>query len=275
MHETASSVYNLSLDQKDILEKELGFVSINERLNEIYETYQKKINKIEAMEAEIIRSKLPLLFLEGESDNKHFSNAYKKLFNNDISDKYKLSLHENSGNGSIGDGARLLNNLFFNFISKFGTSIPLIAIFDSDNQGICEFKALLNRNNYEKVNIKSGYQYVFQKKSTPNVIIMLLPIPDYRNNFFDFDDPSYSYVSTELMYKDHLIPPNNRKYPSKNDQSVFSFKGNKMNYANSITDKLSRSEEVDFSGFSLMFNILDEIIEFLKDKGLKRYLTIK
>jgi hypothetical protein len=221
--------------------------------------------EIEAVESDIKKSKLPLLFLEGESDNKHLTIAYHGLYKNEIEKKFKLSFHENSPNGSIGDGATLLNNLFFNFISKFGYEKPLIAIFDSDTKGVCEFTALIKKGNYEKLNIKSGYQYTFRKKSHQNVVVLLLPIPDFRVQYFDYTEPRYSYVSTELLYNDNLIPDVNRQYPSKNDNSVYSFKGKKNSFANTIEDKI-KHEEIDFSGFLPLFTILDEILDELNTK---------
>jgi hypothetical protein len=89
---------------------------------------------------------------------------------------------------------------------------------------------------------------------------MLLPFPDFRAAYFDFTEPNYSYVSTELLYKDEIIPIENRKYPSKNDRSVFSFKGKKNSFATMVENKFDKNEKVDTSGFLLTFNILDEIL---------------
>ncbi len=129
--------------------------------------------------------------------------------------------------------------------------------FSAQNRkGLCEFNALLKKSEYSKVSLNYDFDFLFKKKRTNNVFIMLLPIPTFRNNFFDYNTPNYSYVSTELLYLDENIPINNRKYPSKNDTSVFSFKGRKNNFVTKIKNSQTN---VDFSGFKPVFEVLHEI----------------
>ena len=85
----------------------------------------------------------PFLVFEGESDKIHFSSAYQNLNQCSIDDDYKLCEHLKGDTGSsIGDGAPHLNKFLYNYVGKIDTGNTIIGIFDFDEEGVNQLKAL-------------------------------------------------------------------------------------------------------------------------------------
>ena len=253
--DTKAIEFSKIVKQKNELLSELGIIEINSKLKKVYEELENELDGIEKIKEELNNKQKPFVIFEGESDNIHFSLAYKKLYNRDISRDWNISEHIKNDKGtSFGDGAPLLNQFLYNHIGKIDTENLIITIFDFDEEGVNQIKSLKDLF----INVSSEYDnnIVYQHKKKNNVFAILLVPPVFRQNYIDFNDPVYSYLSSELLYKDDFIPIQNRRYPSKNDTSVFKFKGKKISFARSIKESF---ENVDFDGFKNTFELLEKI----------------
>lgn len=112
-NEDNSSLLQVEEGTKHELEKELGFLELNDSLNKTYESLLSKMAEIDKIEAVVNKSRLPFIFLEGESDNINFQTAYSKLFNDDIFNCYNLGNHTSSMDGpAIGGGGNAFKSIY-------------------------------------------------------------------------------------------------------------------------------------------------------------------
>ena len=200
--------------------------------------------------------KKPFLIFEGESDNILFSTAYQKLRNIPIEEVWNLCCHIKEVKGSsVGDGAQALNNFLYNHAGKFPTENLIIGVFDYDEKGLFEIKAL--GRVFDNISEEYNSRVVFRHKQKKNVFAITLVPPSDRTSFVDFEKGKYCYLSTELLLKDESIPIANREYPSRNDKSFFSFIGGKINFAETVRDSASSDDH----GFNDTILLLEEILK--------------
>lgn len=242
------------------LERDLGVFTLNQELSKLHDYFQKKKNYFDRIEGELNNLRKPLLFFEGQQDTTHFQLAHKSLYNEDISDRFQLGMHEISEGSSIGDGALNLNRLMYEYIGKFPLSESVIGIFDYDIEGFNQLKGLLKKGSYKSLSALYKYDHIYVKLNAPKVFVMLLAPPDHRKNFYHKRDSQYCYVSTELLYKNEEIPTANRAYPTLYDKTVFSFRGDKARFLEKIQQKVKDRNNVDFSGFKKTFDLINKII---------------
>jgi hypothetical protein len=236
---------------------ELGIIDINSKLKSVFDEFNAELKKIKAIENELKEHQRPFLIFEGESDKIHFSSAYQILNDRSIDDDYKLCDHLKSDNGSsIGDGAPHLNHFLYNYIGEIDTANPIIGIFDFDEEGVSQIKGL--KKIYDNISDTFGGNIVFRHRQKHNVYAIVLVPPDFRSKFVDFQKQVYSYLSKELLFQDSDIATSNRKYPTKYDRTVFSFKGNKHTFAERITANLT---DHNFNGFKPTIDLIKNIIK--------------
>ena len=242
-------------DERNKLLDELGIIQINNKLKELYDKLEQDLTNIESLKKELEEKGKPFLIFEGETDNIHFELAYNKLFNKKINSTWKLCKHLSNDKGSsIGAGAQKLNDFLYNHVGKIDTDNLIIAVFDFDQEGVNQFLAL--KVIFDDLTTLFDGKIVFQHKTKKNVFAILLVPPDFRKDFVDINEPMYSYLSTELLYEDSVIPIPNRLYPSKNDNSLYSFKGNKKSFVEKIK---TNSHNINFEGFKDTFKLIQDI----------------
>ncbi len=260
-HETSSKIVLIDKKSEAELEKEMGILSLNEELKNLYKTYESKLETINEIENEIKIHKKPFLFFEGITDNKHFSIAHKQLYNMDIKTVYRLGEHVTRQDGSsIGDGATRLNNFMFEHVGKVNIKVPIIAIFDFDEKGFNEVMALVKTGQYKSFSNTFGFDHIYVNSKRSNVFIMLTVPPVFRENSCDMSTPKYCHLSTELLYENEEIPNANRSFPTKLPTEVFGFKGKKTNFYEKINTKVSLGTPVNFNGFKNTFSVIGKIV---------------
>lgn len=258
----SSSVFYLDKRNLEELENEIGIVQINEKLAKLYEQFSKDREEVLIIKEKLIASSKPFLIFEGPSDNTLFSTAYKALYNSDIKSKFILCEHQTNDNGcTIGSNASDINKYLHSHITKTPLDNYIIAIFDFDNEGFNEFKALKKSGLYLPYNLNgTNFQNILQHKDRKNVFAITIAPPTYRQPFVHYEHSNYCFLTTELLLSDTYIPISNKMYPTLYDKSVYQFSGKKITFAEKIMERASKGETIDFSGFAETFKIIYELI---------------
>jgi hypothetical protein len=144
----------------------------------------------------------------------------------------------------------------YNHISKTPTNNIVIGIFDFDSTGVSEIITL--KKLFDKLDSNSEKFLLYKHKVKHNVFVMTLVTPNHRTNFTHKTQKDYCYLSTELLLLDSDIPNANRQYPTLFDRTVYTFSGNKVNFALAIESKKATT---NFDGFKPTFEIIDRIIK--------------
>jgi AAA15 family ATPase/GTPase len=252
-----TEVVKLNDSNSDLLSDELGVLSINNKLAELYTELSSEMQQISATKQALKEAQLPYLIFEGKTDNKLFSTAYQQLKGNPIETDFKLCEHLTSDNGcTIGSGARFINEFLFNHIAKTPINNKVIAIFDLDKMGVDEIKCL-NRAYTRLDNSVTDPFFKFQHKTRKNIYAITLVAPNHRSKFFHKIKSEYCYISTELLFLDTEINVDNRHWPSLYDKTVFGFTGNKDAFADRIEQN---KNSIDFRGFQPTLNLIEQIL---------------
>uniref|UniRef100_UPI0037C0067B hypothetical protein n=1 Tax=Flavobacterium sp. TaxID=239 RepID=UPI0037C0067B len=239
-----TEVVQIDAGNQNLLSDELGIIDINNELAKLYEDKLKNIEK-------------PYLIFEGKTDNKLFSLAFESIYNKTIDKDFILCEHLISDDGStIGSGANFINQFMYNHISKTPTNNIVIGIFDFDSTGVSEIITL--KKLFDKLDSNSEKFLLYKHKVKHNVFVMTLVTPNHRTNFTHKTQKDYCYLSTELLLLDSDIPNANRQYPTLFDRTVYTFSGNKVNFALAIESKKATT---NFDGFKPTFEIIDRIIK--------------
>jgi len=259
----SSSVIFLDKKNLEELENEIGIIQINEKLAVLYEQFIKERDEIQTIKEKLKESSKPFLIFEGPSDNILFSIAYKAHKNSDIKTKYILCEHQTNDDGAtIGSNAPEINRYLHSHITKTPLENPIIAVFDYDNEGFNEFKALKKSKLYVPYSSNTiTFKNILQHKDRKNVFAITLVPPSFRQNYIHSEQSNYCYLTTELLLNDSLIPISNKLFPTLFDKSVYSFTGKKIAFAEKIKDRFEKGESIDFSGFDLTLKLIDELIK--------------
>lgn len=251
-----TEVVQIDDGNRNILSEELGIIDINKELARLYETLTKEMAIISDTKEKLRNIQKPYLIFEGKTDNKLFSLAYKALYNKSIDSDFILCEHLTSENGSsIGSGANFINQFMYNHISKTPINNTVIGIFDFDSTGVAEITTL--KKQFDKQDVDSESFLLLRHKVKQNVFVMTLVTPNHRTDFTRKNQKDYCYLSTELLLQDVVIPNANRRFPTLYDNTVYTFTGNKENFADSIEAK---NETINFEGFKPTFELIERIV---------------
>lgn len=252
-----TEVVQLDAGNQNLLSDELGIIDINKELAKLYESLSKEMTMITVTKDKLKNIEKPYLIFEGKTDNKLFSLAFEALYSKTIDNDFILCEHLITDNGStIGSGANFINQFMHNHISKTPTNNKVIGIFDFDSTGVCEIIAL--KKLFDKLDTNSEKFLLYRHKVKQNVFVMTLVTPNHRTNFTHKTQKDYCYLSTELLLLDSDIPNANRQYPTLFDRTVYTFSGNKENFASAIETKKTTT---NFDGFKPTFEVIDRIIK--------------
>jgi hypothetical protein len=185
------------------------------------------------------------------------------LYNKPFEANYKICEHQISDKGSTqGSGARKVNDYLFNHFSKTPSDNIIIGVFDYDIEGYTQYKGL-KKTSFKEIQFDGCvFKNIIQHKTSQNVFAITLWQPNFRDRFIAEGKPNYCFVSTELLYRDDIIPISNKLPPTLYDNTVFGFSGKKTAFAQQIIDKVNNGDNIDFSGFENTFNLINTIIEF-------------
>ena len=110
---------------------------------------------------------------------------------------------------------------------------------------------------FNQIDSTSDNFFLFQHKTKLNVFAITIVAPEHRLDFIHKPKSDYCYLSSELLLKDSSIPNANKHYPTRYEQRVFMFMGDKIAFANNV--ELNNSS-IDFDGFIPTFDLINRII---------------
>ncbi len=257
-----SKIIQISKANEKHIQEDIGLLLINQQLANLYGQLETELAIVEKAKNEIIQNNRPYLIFEGKTDNVFFKLAYRSLKNDSIDNHYILNKHEESSDGgSIASGAGVISQFLRNHINKMPTDNLLVGIFDYDQEGFNQIKGL--KKTFQKITIE-GFQscLIYKHKTYQNFYAISLVTPCFRNDFTHEQHPQHCHLSTELLLKDNEIPNANRGYPTLfPPHRVFWFTGDKMKFADKITEKVKTDINVDFSGFEPTIDLLEKLKE--------------
>lgn len=257
-NKTYIRLVNTELFEQEELKSELGIFSLLDGLQEVYDKYQTERDLIYQNINIIEKANKPLLLFEGESDRILFQKAFAKLYPREQNDYIYSEPADQRKNGDIvGEGANALAGFLYSHIPKIGDALngkKIIAVFDNDKEGVEQYNKIAKdyEKSYERIKI-NDLEILKHKKY--NVYIAKLIAPDFRSRWVH-KQAKYCCLSVELLLPDSYIPEENRDYIPDTNPPKYSFKsGNKINFANSI------SEEADYCGFKETIDLFRMIKE--------------
>ena len=248
---------------KDFLEKvdkielseEMGVLEIQKEVIELYRTKTTELNSIKEKLKNITK---PLIFCEGETDKKFIELAYSMLrptISECPFEIFEVDSNPKNNGTSIGAGAGKLNDFLINHASKIHNSRKIIGIFDYDKTGFNEFRGITK--SIFKIKEETDHIKMAIHHKNQDIIAFLLPVPTHRNTFTDKNNAEYCKFSIELYLEDDIVLETYREYPSRNDKSIFSFKGNKNNFFEQVRKK---KEDINFAHFELLLQKIESLI---------------
>lgn len=193
-----TEVVNLSTgkaapEHKRELEHELGVLSIQKQVHELYASKLEELKAIEearsAAEQELRESKLPLLLVEGKWDKKIIEVAWKKLRSSAM--PFRVRVADPVGDGSA--GASMLAKMIEGIHPDDGRSC--VALFDQDKEGIQQFDGL--SKNFSV----SGSDKSVKLHSNGLSFAVLLPVPEYRAAYLAAQNHMIEFMFSDDVLK--------------------------------------------------------------------------
>jgi hypothetical protein len=259
--EQGTKIEYITSGNKNIVHEDLGLLSLNCEIEKLFIKHQQDIDNYNKLKSDLHEKGKPVLLFEGSTDIILFELAYRNLYKKELRHEFLINAYPcDPDNGShIGSGAPQLNGFMYNHISKLHAGNKVIAIFVYDQEGVTQFKALCKKSLYNLLEVPN-YRNLAKHTQIDGIFAITLQTPLFRTEFTD-DNPKYCYLSSELLMPDGRIPAANRDFPSKNDRSVFGFKGQKNNFATKQKDDLSsQSCQSLFEGFKPTFELIETLI---------------
>ncbi|MFC3114687.1 AAA family ATPase [Cellvibrio fontiphilus] len=262
----------LNSNNKELLRYEIGILDIQKEVHELYSKEFLKLKsvyeKIDQLELEINRTKMPMLVTEGKTDKIIIEKALE-IFGENAPSILVRACDNSGGIGSSG-GAGQLGRLIETIHPDDDRIV--IALFDNDEEGQKEFSGLSkNFTEYNK-NVKrhrNGIAWAIK-----------IPEPDFREGYADAKN-----LCIEYLFDDGIISKKNergeglkfRKQPPKvtigNVQLSLNLDHLDLQlkkYEKIETGKDIFSQEIindlnlnDFRGFKELFNEIKEILQFI------------
>lgn len=233
--------------QKLRLAKELGYISLQKDLadclnvkikeaEQITEEYRKLSETIQTTQKSVI------LCVEGESDKILLETAWKKLYPSIVIPFYVHICYADT------QVKLLMERIDLNcFQGK-----TFIALFDFDS-AYNQWNGLTHSWQKKQIDEK---KCLLNKKDSVPLYAMLLPIPDFRENYASSELQGNSALSIELLFKDEVIADRTTEKICLGGGKIKKFKNKeKMDFANSALS-LSTTE---FAEFQKIFQIILDV----------------
>ncbi|KAF0249436.1 MAG: hypothetical protein FD167_1162 [bacterium] len=231
-----------------IIEMPYGNIISSERFKE-FETAFRFFRETATFEREVIEalkkdSLKPVLFVEGESDEKLLKSAWKKLYDNK---EMPFIIKNGYSRSHI---SVILRDT--EFVEKAKKKI-IISMFDfdeafSDWQGLKEYESYLDDEPKGLTKKHKSYKHYS----------FLLPIPIFRKEQASKAFANSSCLTIELLFKDEILDLRDNKEEKllPGDGKITKFKGDKMGFA----ERSSNFSKEDFIYFEPIFILIEELI---------------
>jgi predicted ATP-binding protein involved in virulence len=199
------------------------------------------------VEQEVIKSRRPLLIVEGRSDEIILNTAWQKLSSAPIPFDIKAAgIHADSTKRSGGADSVRRTIEFLATVSER----TIIGLFDNDREGNDKFKGL-HKDAFEDWSANCD----IRKHRTAKVWGLLLPVVVSRKNFVTADI-NHRYLVIEHYFSDDLLSSFHMKKDGILGTEVFEVSDqNKVMFA----EKCSDFDNAEFEGFRMLFSRLADI----------------
>lgn len=197
-----------------------------------------------------IDNKKPILLLEGKTDKKILTIAWKKLYKDDEMPYNLISPGTDTPDinkmSASADSVRQALQYASTFIEN-----KMIGIFDNDTAGRREFKGL-------KQNIFQKYveNKIVRKHVSKDVWGLCLPVPNFRSQFITVDSIEDSHFVIEHYFINETLIKYEMKGRNILGSDVFRIKGDKNKFSSSIADE----EKEVFRSFKFFFEKINNIL---------------
>lgn len=219
-----------------------------------YAVFKETMLYRESVQSAVLRSRRPLLIVEGRSDLKLLKASWTMIYGGETEPPFDIQAAgiDADQNNRDGGAEQLRRNIEFLATT---TDRAIIGIFDNDPAGNAQFKGL-NKTAFENWNITSSYR----KHRTARVWGMLLPIVPGREEFVTTTNINHRYLEIEHYFNNDILSSNGLMGSGILGTNVFEICGDKMAFAESC-ESLNDHE---FDNFRILFEHIQEISsEFL------------
>ncbi len=184
----------------------------------------------------------PLLLVEGESDKRIISNAWNRIYpSTDMYFDIKWA-----GEPGVG-GAGLLNRHLV-ALQQHATK-KVLGLFDADGKGLNEFNGTRTKNSTNEFSIN---RTIPSLKILHKVGATYLPLPTFRQDYFQLNYPQFSLLTLELFFADTILT--SLGILETTPVILGSVQLVKIKNNHNISDvQLSGLQDTDFSEFKTLF----------------------
>jgi predicted ATP-binding protein involved in virulence len=200
----------------------------------------------QTIEQEVIKSRRPLLIVEGRSDEIILNTAWQKLFSSPIPFDIQAAGIEADLTKRNGNAEQLRRTI--EFVATISER-TIIGLFDNDREGNERFKGL-HKNTFEDWSDNCE----IRKHRTAKVWGILLPVAVGREAFVTANI-NYRHLVIEHYFSDELLSLHGMKGDKIMTTEVYEVCGDKIKFAEKSCD----FDDVEFEGFRMLFSRLADI----------------
>lgn len=192
-----------------------------------------------------------IVITEGKTDKEILETAWTKLNGDAVSPflfiSSGLNLDETKRSGNADFVRRTIE-----LVSTISNNLKIIGLFDNDREGNEQFKGV-NKNLFEQHELALKNRKHVEK----DIYAMLLPVPDFREDFVTKNDLLQRYFVIEHYFENQILEDKNMKGPGILGTNVFNIQGNKDQFSND-TETL---EPNDFFHFNIIFTEMEDLFQ--------------
>jgi predicted ATP-binding protein involved in virulence len=239
-----------SIDAEDFSELDSAYIAI-----------KNTARHRQTIEQEVIKSRRPLLIVEGRSDEIILNTAWQKLFSSPIPFDIQAAGIEADLTQRNGNAEQLRRTI--EFVATISER-TIIGLFDNDREGNERFKGL-HKNTFEDWSDNCE----IRKHRTAKVWGILLPVAVGREEFVTANI-NYRYLVIEHYFSDELLSLHGMKGNKIMTTEVYEICGGKIKFA----EKSCAFDDVEFEGFRMLFSRLSSISNEYSDQSSMTQTTI-
>ncbi len=231
-----------SIDAEDFIEFDSAYIAI-----------KNTARHRQTIEQEVIKSRRPLLIVEGRSDEIILNTAWQKLFSSPIPFDIQATGIEADLIKRNGGAEQLRRTIEFLATRSERT---IIGLFDNDREGNDRFKGL-HKNAFEDWSDNCE----IRKHRTTKVWGILLPVVVNRKDFVTADI-NHRYLVIEHYFSDDLLSSSKMNGNKILTTEIYEICGDKIKFAEKCRD----FDDAEFEGFRMLFSRLSSISPEYSDR---------
>ncbi|MFV0195384.1 AAA family ATPase [Empedobacter falsenii] len=188
-----------------------------------------------------------IVVTEGKTDKRLLEIAWQK--NNPEVDcpfmfiSSGIQIDENTRTGNADSVRRTIQTL-----STFFSDLKIIGLFDNDREGYEQYNSL-QRGVFEPRN----FQILHRKHLDRNIFGLVLPIPNFRQNYINDNSITQRYFVIEHYFSDDILREHNMiNEPILQGTEVYQIQGDKDNFS----ERVNNLPQVEFQNFNLLFEYM-------------------